>query len=39
LSTKISFSKGDPKKKVVLNFVTSNFAKRSIVKIPMDFEI
>jgi hypothetical protein len=39
LSTKIPFSKGDPKIKVLLNFVTFNFAKRSRLKFLIDFEL
>jgi hypothetical protein len=39
LSKKNSFLGHDPKTKVVPKIVTCNFAKRSIVKIPIDFEI
>jgi hypothetical protein len=39
LCAKIPFSKGEPKIKVVLKIVIFNFAKRSKVKISIDFEI
>jgi hypothetical protein len=39
LSSKNSFSKSDSKMKVVLTFMIFNFAKRSKVKIPIDFEL
>jgi hypothetical protein len=39
LSNKKVFSQVDPKTKFVLKIVIFNFAKRSKVKIPIDFEI
>jgi hypothetical protein len=39
LSNQKSFSQVDPKTKVVLKIVIFNFAKRSKVKIPIDFEL
>jgi hypothetical protein len=39
LNPKNSFSKSDSKTKFVLNFEIFNFAKRSQVKIPIDFEL
>jgi hypothetical protein len=39
LRPKNLFSKSNSKTKVVLNFVIFNFAKRSKVKIPIDFKL
>jgi hypothetical protein len=39
LNPKNSFLESDPKTKVILNFAIFNFAKRSKVKILIDFEV